>query len=134
MGFDSTIRASKDVEIIKRILADFDRSKAQNCMSRLLTQGIEFDGIFAHNDNMILGILDALSKSGYDKPVVSIGFDALPEAVQAVSAGRLHATIAQQPKEMGWIAVREIARLFRGETLPEKIEVALKLIEQIPEE
>ena len=127
-GFNSVITAQKEIKISQRIIANFDRDTASKNMRQLISTNTHFDAIFAHNDNMILGVLDVLAETGYDKPVITIGFDALPEAIKAVAVGRLTATIGQQPQEMGWVGAREAARLLRGETLPEETLIKLKLI------
>ncbi len=127
-GFNQAIAAHKDVEISKRIIANFDRKTARDNMQQLLSDNIPFDAVFAHNDNMILGVLDVLAETGYAKPVITIGFDALPEAIEAVKEGRLSATVAQQPEKIGWIGGREAARLMRGESLPAETLIGLKLI------
>ncbi len=127
-GFNQVIAARKDIEVSKRIIANFDRKTARDNMQQLLNDNISFDAVFAHNDNMILGVLDVLTETGYAKPVITIGFDALPEAIEAVEKGKLSATIAQQPEKMGWVGGREAARLLRGETLPAETLIELELI------
>ena len=78
---------------------------------------------------MILGVLDALPTGGSAKHPVLVGFDACPEAVQAVRDGRLGATIAQQPARMGELALEAAAAYFRGETPAAEITVALEVLE-----
>ncbi|MFY9941071.1 MAG: substrate-binding domain-containing protein, partial [Desulfobacterales bacterium] len=92
-------------------------------------QGLLFEGVFAHNDEMILGALEALPADGSPGHPVLVGFDASPEAVQAVRDGRLSATIAQQPARMGELALEAAASYFRGETPAAEITVALEVLE-----
>jgi ribose transport system substrate-binding protein len=99
-------------------------------MLRLLQTGVNFDAVFAHNDNMILGALEAMESVGYTLPRVLIGFDAIREAVRAVEQGKLTATIAQRPERMGRLAIQSAARILRGEQLPSEIPVELELIEK----
>ena len=97
-------------------------------MQSLLDRNIQFDAVFAHNDNMILGVIDALEKIKVQSSPVLIGFDAIREAVQAVKQGRLTATIAQQPAAMGRLSIESAAFYFRGEELPSVIPVELSLV------
>lgn len=100
--------------VIHRITANFDRAMAENKVAQLLAAGQRYDGVFAHNDEMILGALAALKKAGVTPLPVMIGFDATEEAVLAVKAGELKATIAQRPGDMGRIAILKAAEHFRG--------------------
>jgi len=129
-GFNRFIKTQPGITIVARETADFDRLKARNVMGRLLEKGVDFDGVFAHNDNMILGVLDAMDSAGGTKPRVYVGFDAIKEAVTAVKEGKLGATIAQRPEEMGYRAVESAVRILRGETVPSCILVELELIEK----
>jgi ribose transport system substrate-binding protein len=99
-------------------------------MLRLIETGVQFDAVFAHNDNMILGVLDAMELAKYSPSRVLVGFDAIREAVRAVQQGKLTATIAQRPQIMGGLAVQSAVRLLRGEQIPSEIPVELELIEK----
>ena len=57
-----------------------------------------------------------------------IGFDALPEAVRAVKEGRLTATIAQKPDDMGRITMSTVARFLNGNDIEAFISIDLKLV------
>ena len=130
MGFNSVMKENSRIKIATRETAFFDKNKARDLMLRLLKKGVDFDGVFAHNDNMIMGVLEALSSEKYSKPKVLIGFDAIKEAVDAVKQGKLTATIAQQPETMGRLAVQSAVQFLRGESLPPVIPVELELIEK----
>ena len=127
-GFNELLRQHPGITISAREVADFDREKAREIMGRLLEKGLVVDAVFAHNDAMILGVLDALDEFQGEKPSVLVGFDAIDEAVAAVKEKVLTATIAQQPEAMGQQAVQAAVRSFRGETLPELIFVDLELV------
>ena len=130
MGFNQVIWGHSQMKVVARETAHFDRKRARETMLRLLQTGVNFDAVFAHNDNMILGALEAMESANYTRPRVLIGFDAIREAVRAVGQGKLTATIAQRPEIMGRLAVQSAARLLRGEQLPPEIPVELELIER----
>ncbi|CAN2043127.1 ribose transport system substrate-binding protein [Candidatus Magnetomoraceae bacterium gMMP-1] len=128
MGFNEALKKYPEIKITAREVAYFDYNKAKKTVIRLLKQGLSFDAVFAHNDNMILGAIEAFEKSAKKKSFVSVGFDAIPKALQALSQKRLTATIAQKPESMGWLAVKNAVSTFRGKNLPSVILVDLKLI------
>ncbi len=127
-GFNDELKKFINVKVITRKVANFDRNEAINVITKLIRNGINFDAVFAHNDNMILGVMDVLSKKNYATPKILIGFDAIKEAVRAVNEKRITATIAQQPNEMGNIAIRTAAHFFRGGKISTFIPVNLSMI------
>jgi len=129
-GFNEEILKNPDLKIVERDVANFNRQEARDAVSRLLAKGTAFDGIFAHNDNMILGALDALLEAGKSPLPVLIGFDAIDEAREEVRKGRLSATIAQNPDAMGRLAVDSAAEHLRGQQVDNLIRV--DLLEVIP--
>ena len=86
------------------------------------------DGVFAHNDEMILGAIEAATAAGRAADIVFVGFDAVDDAVAAVQAGTLAATVAQQPALMGDLGVMTAAAYLGGEEVTEYIPVDLALV------
>ena len=127
-GFHEAVSRHAEIEIAAREIADFDRAKARDITQFLVEKGLVVDAVFAHNDGMILGALDAFESSQAQTPALLVGFDAISEAVEAVKEQRLTATIAQKPEKMGWQAVQTAVRALRGEELPPMILVDLELI------
>jgi ABC-type sugar transport system substrate-binding protein len=131
-GFNQALAAHPALQVVVRETANFDRQAARQQIEALLAEGLAFDGLFAHNDDMILGVLDALAARGGTVRPVLVGFDATPEAVQAVRDGRLSATIAQQPARMGELALECAAAYFRGTPPAANIAVNLEVLEAAP--
>jgi ribose transport system substrate-binding protein len=100
--------------------ADFLRSQAKSTMDTLLSQGQLFDGIFAANDEMALGALEALRQKKVQNKVVVIGFDAIQEAMTAVDDGRMAATIAQDPVGMGQKAAQTVDKLLKHQAVQQE--------------
>ena len=76
-------------------MADFDRQKARDVVEHLLKGGLRVDAVFAHNDAMILGAIDAFEAAQKPLPAVLVGFDAIPDALAAIREKKLTATVAQ---------------------------------------
>lgn len=118
VGFNEVLSAYPGITVVDRGVGGFDRERAKKAMEEILGRGVAFDAVFAHNDQMILGVLDALQASGTSRPCVLIGFDGIPEAVTEIHNGKLAATIVQQPETMGEMAVRSAVEGLRGEIPP----------------
>lgn len=127
-GFNNEIKKYKNINVIARDVANFDRDQAKQVMNRLLAEQVDFDAVFAHSDNMILGVADALSESKFAHNKILVGFDGIKEAVQAVKTKRISATITQHPEVMGRRVVEITAMYFRGEKISSCMPVALSII------
>jgi len=126
-GFNEELANYPKITVVAREIADFDRQKAKNIALRLIDSKISLDGVFAHNDSMILGVLDAYDERGGKPPKVLVGFDAIPEAMEKIMDKRLNASIAQQPDQMGALAVQTAVNFFRGKKIPQHISVELSV-------
>ena len=123
-GFNTAVDGKLDV--VAKQTANFNRAEGLTVMENILQANPDIVGVFAHNDEMALGALEAIAASGKDIKV--IGFDATDDAVAAVSAGTLSATVAQKPDEIGVKAIEAAVNYLKGETLEASIPVDLELI------
>jgi ribose transport system substrate-binding protein len=128
-GFNEVMDGYADIEVVARQTAEYDRAKGLSVFENILEAQPEIDGVFAHNDEMILGAIEAAEAAGRAGEIVFVGFDAIDDAVAAVKEGKLAATIAQQPAEMGRLGVEFAAKYLGGETVEEYIPVPLALVE-----
>ncbi len=126
-GFNDAIAAFADVKIVAAQAADFNRDKGLKVFENILQAQPEIAGVFAHNDEMILGAVAAAEAAGRTG-IVFVGFDAVDDAVKAVQEGKLAATVAQQPALMGSTGVEKAVAFLGGASLPEFIPVDLKLV------
>ncbi|MFG3612611.1 ribose ABC transporter substrate-binding protein RbsB [Rummeliibacillus stabekisii] len=120
--------ADKGLDVVKKQTANFNRSEGLTVMENILQSNPDIKGVFAHNDEMALGALEAIEASG--KKIKVVGFDATDDAVKGVKSGKLAATIAQQPTEIGEIAVETAVKSLKGEKVEKNIPVDLELIKK----
>ena len=123
-GFEE---ATKDkINLVASQTANFDRAEGLTVMENLLQAQPDVKAVFCQNDEMALGASEAIKASGKD--IVIVGFDGNDDAVEAVKNGDLAATVAQQPKEMGKLAMENAINHLKGETIEEKIDSPLELV------
>ncbi|MFG2669602.1 substrate-binding domain-containing protein [Streptomyces sp. NPDC048445] len=126
-GFAAGIKAYPGIRTVATQPADFDRTKGLDVMTNLLQGHPGITGVFAENDEMALGAVKALgSKAG--KSVSVVGFDGTPDGLKAVGAGTLYASVAQQPKELGKIAVRNAVRAAEDKKVARTVKVPVKVV------
>lgn len=123
-GFTNIAKAKLDV--LESQSADFDRAKGLTVMENMMqsTKGIQ--AVFAQNDEMALGAIEALQGAKGD--MIIIGFDGNDDGVKAVKEGKLDGTVAQQPKEMGKLALQAAIDYYAGKDIPKTIASPLELI------
>jgi ribose transport system substrate-binding protein len=85
------------------------------------------DGVFAHNDLMILGAVDAVRAARRPR-LVLVGFDGVPAVVAAIDRGEVTATVAQRPGEMGRLAVETCANHLGGRPTSGHVVIDLALV------
>ncbi|WP_330345304.1 substrate-binding domain-containing protein [Streptomyces longwoodensis] len=126
-GFAKGLKAYPGIQVVAQQPADFDRTKGLDVMSNLLQAHPDVQGVIAANDEMALGAIKALgTKAG--KSVQVVGFDGTPDGLKAVEQGTLYASVAQQPSQLGRIAVDNALRALDGKDVPATVKVPVKVV------
>lgn len=118
--------ADKKLKVTDKQSADFDRTKGLTVMENLLQANPDIKAVFAHNDEMALGAIEAINSSGKD--IMVIGFDGNDDALNAIKAGKMEATVAQQPDLIGKLAVEAGIDVLQGKKVSKNIPAPLKLV------
>ncbi len=115
------------------VTASWSRAEGQAVTEAFLaTQTGDKVCVFAANDEMALGAVEAIkANTSFDLALsFIIGFDAIGDAVTAVNASEMHATVAQQPVEIGRVAAQIGLDYLAGETVAASVPVELALIKK----
>ena len=128
-GFQDAIDAQSALELVASQTANFDRAEGLNVTENILQANPDIVGIFAQNDEMALGAVQALG-SDAGSEVKIVGFDAIEDALSAIEEGTMNATIAQRPEEIGSLGVENAIRVIGGESVEENIPVEVELVTQ----
>ncbi len=121
-GFEEAIKANANIKITKSQTGDFTRTLGKEVMESFLKSGDKIDVLYAHNDDMALGAIQAIKDAGL-KPgedIIVIGVDAVKGAFEAMVAGEMNVTVECNP-QLGPQLVEAIEMLMNGETLPKWI-------------
>lgn len=108
-----------DMKVEKIVLAEEIKEKNPDVLSKI-------QAVFAANDEMALGAVEAISGAGKD--ILVVGFDATDDAIAAINEGRMAATIAQQPDLIGKTAVENAVKLIAGEAIEAVVPVEVALV------
>jgi ribose transport system substrate-binding protein len=115
-----------DIRVVGEVAADFDRLKAVGAMEDLLQTHPDVDAVFATNDQMALGAIEALTT--YKSDAILVGVDGAVEATQAIIGGDMDATVAQNPYAMGKVSVEQATKAVKGGSVDPKINTGLTLV------
>ena len=116
--------ADEQLDVVSKQTANFERSEGMTVMENMLQANADIQGVFAHNDEMALGAVEAVG----NRDVVVVGFDATDDALAEIEKGRMAATVAQKPDLMGETAVETALKLVNGESVEKEIPVEVELI------
>ncbi|MBO8161830.1 MAG: D-ribose ABC transporter substrate-binding protein [Thermosipho sp. (in: Bacteria)] len=126
LGFETELKNYPGLILVAKQTANFNRAEGLTVMENLLEAYPDIDAVFAQNDEMALGAIEAIKAAGKLDEIIVVGFDAIPDAIEAVKKGEMAATIAQQPYLMGQLAVQKAYEYLETSTI--YIPVELKLV------
>ncbi|MEC1374155.1 ribose ABC transporter substrate-binding protein RbsB [Heyndrickxia sp. FSL K6-6286] len=118
--------ADKKLKVVEKQSAHFDRTEGLNVMENIIQGNPDIQAVFAHNDEMALGALEAINSSG--KNIIVVGFDGNDDALKSIKDGKLNATVAQQPELIGKLAVKAAGAVLQGKKVEKNIPAPLKLV------
>ena len=127
-GFREAVAQFPNVKIVSSQPANMERDQAFTVTQNTLQAHPTVRGVFAANDVMALGALEAITAARKSPPPVVVGFDAQADARVAIRDGRMAASIAQHPADMGRRAVESAWKLLHQQPVPAEQPVAIELV------
>jgi ABC-type sugar transport system substrate-binding protein len=118
-GFQEGVPSS--IRIVQTVAADWDRQKALTAAGDLLRAHPNLKGFFAANDDMGLGVSRAIADAGKQGQVQVVSVDGIKDALKAVQAGTLSATVSQYPYTIGAMGMEACKAAMAGKTLPANV-------------
>lgn len=122
-GFEEIIKQDPKFKIIRSQTGDFTRAKGKEVMEAFLkAEGRKINVLYAHNDDMAIGAIQAIEEAGLKpaKDIIIISIDAVKGAFEAMMAGKLNVTIECSPL-LGPQLMQAVKDLKAGKTLPKRI-------------
>lgn len=120
-GFEEEIATHPGVEIVAKLSGHGVKDQAFRTAEDILQAHPNLKAIFGINDDSALGALAAVEKAGKLGQVLIVGFDAVPEAREAIEAGKIYADVVQQPHEIGSRTIDAIKTYISGGQVPPTI-------------
>jgi inositol transport system substrate-binding protein len=117
IGAKNVLEDTPGLKLLASQTAEWDRATAMSLMENWIqSYGDEIDAVFAQNDEMGLGALEALENADMKEDVVLISIDGISDALQAVKSGRMDATVFQDAQGQGSTAVQTALKIVRNDS------------------
>jgi ribose transport system substrate-binding protein len=127
-GFREAARQQSGISIVAIIAGDYVRETARERTAQWLRDKPQLDACLVANDIMAVGVIDALDTAGRTAAVV--GVNAIPQAIEAIAAGRMLATADFNAMQMAYLATECAVRHLRGEKVPATIELPVQIVDR----
>jgi ribose transport system substrate-binding protein len=127
-GFREVIAQAPGVQYVAAQPANSERALGMSVMENLLTLHRDLRAVFATNDQMALGAMEAIAARNLTGKIVLVGFDATREAVRAVQAGRMSAVMAQYAEAIGRRAIEEAIKAARAQPVEKRVDIGTALV------
>jgi len=119
-GWREVIAKSPGIEIVKHVVANYERMQALRHMEDILRSTPDISAVYCHNDEMALGAIKAVREAGRSKGIWLTGYDGIQQdALEAVHNGDLRATWQYLP--FGSEAVDAAVKILQGVKVPKEI-------------
>ena len=100
-GAKEVFEKNPQIKLVASQPADWDRIKALDVATNVLSRNPKIKAFYAANDTMAMGAAQAVANTGKLDTVIVVGTDGVPEARKMVAEGKLTATVAQDPAKIG---------------------------------
>lgn len=119
------------IEVVAELNANSDRAEARAAMADILQANPDVSIVFAANDDMALGAIEAIKGAGLNPgDFIVIGVDGNKDAVESIRAGELTASVAQNPFNMGKQSVLSAKEVLDGTTIETRIDTGTTLVDE----
>ncbi|MCL2392431.1 MAG: sugar ABC transporter substrate-binding protein [Oscillospiraceae bacterium] len=132
-GAREALTSFPNINIVAQQSADFNRAIAMDVTQNLLQAHPNVTALWAANDEMALGALEAIDAAGLTGQIMVAGIDATGDGRQALRDGRLAITCSTDPFMQGYYAVQAAAAVLRGESLPDVYTVPIRVLGSVAE-
>lgn len=121
-GFMEVMATYPGIEVVASQTGEWSQDKGRQVVEAWIAAGVAADVIYAHNDGMALGAIDALKAAGYDpgEDVLIISIDAIKAAFEAIDRGDMNATVECSPL-LGPLGFEALMKAIDGEPVDKYI-------------
>ena len=129
-GFERAVKAFPGIEVLASQPGQYRRLPAGQVFENLMQRFPEIDAVVSANDDMAVGIAEALAAAGRLSKTKVIGIDGIPDATAAIAAGKMFATADFSGHDQSYLAVTAAVRHLRKQPVPREIQLPIVIIDK----
>lgn len=129
-GFERALKEHPGIELLASQPGNYRRLPAVQVMENLMQRFPVIDGVWAANDDMAVGIAEALEAAGRGGRTKVVGIDAIPDGAAAIDKGRMLASADYSGHDQGYLAVTAAVKHLRGERVPKEIALPVVIVDK----
>lgn len=130
LGFEKAVKENPGIEVLASQPGQYRRLPATQVFENLMQRFPEIDAVVSANDDMAVGIVEALHAAGRGGKTKVVGIDGIPDAIQAIAEGKMFATADFSGHDQSYLAVQAAARHLKGEPVPKEIMLPVFIIDK----
>jgi simple sugar transport system substrate-binding protein len=122
-GFEEVLKADPRFKIVRSQTGDFTRAKGKEVMEAFLkAEGKAINVLYAHNDDMAIGAIQAIEEAGMKpaKDIIIVSVDAVKGAFEAMMAGKMNVSVECSPL-LGPQLMTAVKDIRAGKAVPKRI-------------
>ena len=129
-GFERALKETPGVELLASQPGNYRRLPAVQVFENLMQRFPVIDGVFCANDDMAVGVAEALVAAGRGGKTAVVGIDAIPDGAAAILKGQMLASADFSGHDQGFLAVTAAAKYLRGEKIPKEIALPVVIVDK----
>jgi ribose transport system substrate-binding protein len=129
-GFERALKEFPGIELLASQPGQYRRLPAVQVFENLMQRFPVIDAVVSANDDMAVGIAEALEAAGRAGKTKVIGFDAIPDATTAINAGKMFATADFSGHDQAYLGVTAAVKHLRGEKVPKEIMLPVVIVDK----
>jgi ribose transport system substrate-binding protein len=129
-GFDRAMNENPGIELLASQPGNYRRLPAVQVFENLMQRFPVIDAVFCANDDMAVGVAEALAAAGRGNNTKVVGIDGIPDATAAIAAGKMFASADFSGHDQAYLAVTAAVRQLKKQPVPKEIILPVVIIEK----
>jgi len=129
-GLERALKESPGIELLASQPGNYRRLPAVQVFENLMQRFPQIDGVVCANDDMAVGVAEALAAAGRGGKTKVVGIDAIPDGVAAIMSGKMQASADYSGHDQGFLATAAAIRHLRGEKMPKNIQLPVVIVQK----
>jgi len=126
-GFERALKEFSGIELLASQPGMYRRQPAVQVMENLVQRFPQIDAVVCANDDMAVGVVEALESAGRGGKTLVVGIDVIPDAVAMIKSGKLLASADYSLHDQAYLATTALVKHLRGEKVPSKLILPVKI-------